>query len=103
MIGLTLLARAILSAQTAAITVTVPQEKVIVKLVCRNQTVSVLSTPQGVRYSASDLAGKTLFGATTLQNLKTDHPEVYRLVESSVCTSDGVPMIDASVELSADR
>lgn len=68
-----------------------PSGPVIVRLVGRHQSVIVTSSGQGPRYSVRDNSGKMLVANATLDQLRTDHPDVYRLVEPSIA-------VDASVE-----
>jgi hypothetical protein len=87
MFGLALLARAAFAAQMAAAPTPDAQNgRVIVRLVSRNNDVSVLSTSAGVRYSAVDKAGRTLVSNSTLDGLKAEHPEIHRLLDASIAT-----------------
>lgn len=96
MIGFTLMPRVVFAAFLAAAvspaTPTQPnpksQGRVIVRLVCRQQTISVLATSAGVRYSATDLAGHEIFSAVSLQTVKADHPEIYKLIAPTLCSAD---------------
>jgi hypothetical protein len=98
MMGLALIARAVLASQLAAASTTAPDQKVIVKLECRHETISVVATRDGVRYSASDKTGKLLVNAVTLDTLKSDHPQIYKQVAPTVCARELKTTAYAGVE-----
>lgn len=68
-----------------------PQGPVIVRLVGRHETITVTSSPNGPLYTAQTSNGETLVANATLDELKAEHPEIYRLLEPGVAA-------DASVE-----
>jgi hypothetical protein len=72
-------------------------DRVIVRLACRQQTISILSTPTGVRYSAADTAGHEFFSAIPLETLKADHPEIYRLIAPTFCRAEDCPVAIGTV------
>jgi hypothetical protein len=111
MIGFTLMPRVVLAALLAAAvapaTPTQPSAKsegrVIVRLVCRQQNISVLATSNGVRYSAADSAGHELFSAASLETVKADHPEIYKLIAPTLCSADSASSLIATVDVDAIR
>jgi hypothetical protein len=111
MIGFTLMPRFVFAALLAAAlppaTPTQPSAKsdgrVIVRLVCRQQTISVLATSSGVRYSAADQAGHELFSAASLETVKANHPEIYKLIAPTLCSADSAPTAIATVDVDSVR
>jgi hypothetical protein len=107
MIGLSLVPHVVFAALLAAAlppaTPTQPsansEGRVIVRLVCRKQTISVLATSSGVRYSASDQAGHEIFSAVPLASMKADHPEIYNLIAPTLCSADSAPTAIATVDV----
>ena len=87
MVGLALLARLAFASQVATAPATAPDDKVIIRMVARHNEISIVSTPQGVRYSAFDKQGKMLISKATLDELKQQHPQVYRLLYPTICVS----------------
>ena len=79
MFGLAMLARIAFVAQTAAVP-TPKDGKVIVRLVSRHNDISAVATRDGVRYSAVDKSGQTLVTNASLDDLKQQHPDLYRQV-----------------------
>lgn len=67
-----------------------PQGPVIVRLVGRHQTITVTSGPAGALYSAQTATGKMIVANATLDELRTDHPEVYRLLEPGIAADASV-------------
>lgn len=107
MIGFTLMPRVVFAALLAAAlppaTSSQPaaaksQGRVIVRLVCRQQTISVLAASNGVRYSAADLAGHEIFSAVPLESVKTDHPEIYKLIAPTLCSTDSAPTAISAID-----
>ncbi len=98
MIGLALIARAVLASQLAATAPAAPADKVIVRLQCRHETISVLATKAGVRYSAADETGKLLVNAVTLDTLKSDYPHLYKQVAPTVCAREAKSTAYAGIE-----
>jgi hypothetical protein len=86
MFAFILFARMTLALQVA--TAPAQDGRVIVRLVSRRQDISVLSTAQGVRYSAADKQGRILVSEATLADLKQEHPEIYNLIAPVVCSAD---------------
>jgi hypothetical protein len=111
MIGLTLVPRVVFAALLAAAlppaTPTQPSAKsegrMIVQLVCRKQTISVLATSSGVRYSAADQAGHEIFSAASLESVKADHPEIYNLIAPTLCSADSAPTAIATIDVDSVR
>lgn len=79
-------------------------QRVIVRMVGRNQTLTVGSTAHGLVYSVADASGNMLLNAGTLEQLRVKHPQLWRQVQTGVALGDsssrGV-IIDASVGLDA--
>jgi hypothetical protein len=87
----------------------VPQGPVILHLVSRHQIITATSSPTGPRYSARTSDGTSIVVNATLDELQTDHPEVYRLLQPGVASdasaerppldrdtpSEGLPMLHA--------
>jgi hypothetical protein len=61
-----------------------PQGPVIVRLVGQHPTITVTSTPDGPRYSAKANDGRTIVANATLDELRAQHPEIYKYVEPGV-------------------
>ncbi|HEX3356076.1 MAG TPA: hypothetical protein VHS31_03755 [Tepidisphaeraceae bacterium] len=101
MLALILFARMTLALQVA--TAPAHDGRVIVRLVSRQQDISVLSTAHGVRYSAADKQGRILVSNATLLDLKQQHPEIYKLIAPVVCSTADAPAAYAGMEISADR
>lgn len=53
----------------------------IVRLVSRNQTITVTAGPTGPLYSQSDATGHVTVKPATLQELRAEHPDLYRQVQ----------------------
>jgi len=87
MFGLAMVARLAFAAH-AAMTPGHTDGKVIVRLASQHGAISVLSTENGVRYSATDKSGKTLVSNATLQDLKEQHPDLYRQVTPVFSATD---------------
>ena len=87
MIGLAFIAKIAFAAQMAA--VPAPKDgKTIVRLVSRHDNISIVSTSHGVRYSATDTSGRTIVTDATLDDLKEQHPELYRKVMPTLSRAD---------------
>jgi hypothetical protein len=79
-------------------------ERVIVRMVGRNKTLTVGSTRHGRVYSVADASGKVLMNGGTLEELRVQHPELWRQVQTGLALSDspsGGEIIDASIGLEA--
>ena len=57
---------------------------VIVRLVARKSTITVTAGPHGPLYSAADESGRAVVSNATLEQLRKDHPNVYRQVEPTL-------------------
>src|SRR5688572_25354692 len=66
-----------------------PAGPVIVHLVGRHETITVTSSPRGPLYSARSALGDTIVANATLDELRTEHPEIYRLLEPGVAADAG--------------
>jgi hypothetical protein len=62
----------------------------IVRIVSRDQTVIVTAGPHGSLYSVNDADGRTLVANASLDELRDQHPDIYRLLEHGIA--------DASVD-----
>jgi len=69
---------------------------VIVHLVGRHETITVTSSPRGPLYSARNAGGETIVANATLDELRAEYPEIYRLLEPGVAA-------DASADVSSRR
>ena len=98
MFGLALIARLAIATNTAALPAGANNGKVIVRLVSRTHDISAISTPQGVRYSAVDKSGHVLVTNATLDDLKTQHPELYRQLAPTLCKSTDTPTAYAGMD-----
>lgn len=92
MFGPALLARALFAAQMTAAPLPDSGGRVIVRLEARRSDVSVISTPAGVRYSATDKAGRPIVSNATLDELAESYPDIYRLIRPA-----NALMMDASI------
>jgi hypothetical protein len=66
---------------------------VIVHLVGQHQAMTVTSGPDGPLYTAKTADGQPIVANATLQQLREQHPEVYRFVEPTMAVradTDGV-------------
>jgi hypothetical protein len=95
MFGLTIAAHILLAAQTAGAPAT--NGRVIVRLVSQHEQISVLAAAGGVRYSATDAQGKMLVSNASLDELREQHPELYRHIAPTISASaaDAISIIDA--------
>lgn len=64
-----------------------PADPVIVRLVGRETTVTITSTPAGPRYSAATRAGESLASNLSLSELRDQHPDLYQFVHPSAIAS----------------
>ena len=74
----------------ATIFVAATPDVVIVRLVGRRNTVTILAGTNGPQYSVTDPAGRTVVSRASLQELRTLHPEAYRLVQPDVTAYAGL-------------
>ena len=65
-------------------------DRVIVRLVGRRQTVTVLAGRHCSLYSVSDPSGKELVSHVTLEELRLRNPEAYRLVQPGATAFAGL-------------
>src|SRR5688572_19503094 len=67
-----------------------PQGPVIVRLVGQHQSITVTSGPDGPLYTAQTADGQPIVANATLEELRADHPEIYRFVEPGVAADASV-------------
>src|SRR4051812_33364277 len=69
---------------------TAPAYRTIVRVVARDITVTISAGPQRTLYSASDAKGIVVASNVTLDELRDQHPDVYKQVQPALCvdTSD---------------
>ena len=67
----------------------------IVRIVSRDQTITITAGPHGSLYTAATSNGKILVANATLDQLRTVHPDVYRQV-NKVVALDASAVIDCS-------
>jgi hypothetical protein len=65
---------------------TVDGYPVIVRIVGRRQTITVTAGPDCPLYSAATNDGKTVVAAATLEQLRREHPDLYRHIDSTFAT-----------------
>ena len=68
----------------------VVSDRVIVRLVGRRQTVTVLAGHHGSLYSVSDPSGKEIVSHATLEELRLRNPDAYRLVQPGATAFAGL-------------
>jgi hypothetical protein len=78
------------SAVQAATSPTPAVEPMIVRLVSRNNSITIFAGPGHSLYSATDAAGKTIVSKATLDELKISHPELYQRVAPGVTAYAGL-------------
>ena len=76
-----------------------PHGPVIVHLVSRHQALTVTSSPSGPRYSARASNGTPIVANATLDELRTDHPEIYRLLHPGVAADAGAARVPVLADL----
>jgi len=65
------------------------QSRLITRLVGRDLTITILSSPRGPLYTAADRSGHTLARNLTLDELRAAHPALHQQIEPAVAgTSD---------------
>jgi hypothetical protein len=69
-------------------------DRVIVRLVSRRHTVTVLAGQRGSLYSVSDPAGRELVSRVTLEELRVRNPDAYRLVQPGATAFAGIGSLD---------
>jgi hypothetical protein len=60
--------------------------RVITRLVGQRQTITITSTPEGVRYSVA-VDGKTILAGATIEELRLKNPESFRQIQSSIANT----------------
>jgi hypothetical protein len=76
---------------------------VIVRLVGRDKEVTICASPDGPVFSASTLDGEVLVTHVSLEELRENHPSLYRFVHPALVTDASgdngiaVPMIHADI------
>ena len=85
MFGLAIFARLLVSTQMAAVGTHGQDGKTIVRLASQHNDISVIATDHGVRYSATDKSGRVLVSNATLDDLKQQHPDLYRQLAPATC------------------
>jgi len=65
-------------------------DRVIVRLVGRRQTVTVLAGHHGSLYSVSDPSGRELVSRATLDELRVRNPDAYQLVQPGTTAFAGM-------------
>jgi len=65
-------------------------DRVIVRLVGRRQTVTVLAGHHASLYSVSDSSGRELVSHVTLEELRLRNPDAYRLVQPGATAFAGL-------------
>src|SRR5689334_18062709 len=65
-------------------------DRVIVRLVGRRQTVTILAGHHGSLYSVSDPSGRELVSRATLDELRVRNPDAYRLVQPGTTAFAGL-------------
>jgi len=66
-------------------------DRVIVRLVSRRHTVTVLA---GSRYTVTDPSGRELISRATLEELRVRNPDAYRLVQPGATAFAGIGPIE---------
>jgi hypothetical protein len=69
--------------------------RTIVRLVGQHATVTISSSATGPVYSATDSHGKSIVKNATIEELRANHPELYRQINPAVC-------VEADARLIAD-
>ena len=75
--------------RTAAPKAATVQFPVIVRLVGRNQTITITSGPHGPLYSASSRGGELIVQNATLEQLRSEHPQLYRQIAPATADAQG--------------
>lgn len=75
---------------------------VIVRLVGGTKTLTIASTPRGPVYSVAGPDGQTLLSQGTLDDLRRQHPDLYRHVRSAVVSAGEDLIPDAQRDDSLD-
>jgi hypothetical protein len=92
-------------ASAAAHQTTAPAYRTIVRLVGRDLTVTISAGPHRTLYSAKDAKGTLLASNVTLDELRDQHPDVYKQVQPALCvdaTDAGKPAASDGVWAGAD-
>jgi hypothetical protein len=72
--------------------------RVIVRIAGRAKTLTIAATPRGPVYSVAGSDGQTLLSQGTLDDLRRQHPELYRHVRSAIVSTDQSTPAPASGE-----
>ena len=65
----------------------------IVRLVGQHATITISSSASGPVYSAADSRGKSIVKDATLQQLRANHPDLYRQISPAVCAQADARLI----------
>jgi len=68
---------------------------VIVRLVGRNQTITITSGPRGPLYSAVNRAGELIVQSATLEQLRREHPQLYRQIAPATAGTEDILILAA--------
>ena len=72
--------------------------KTIVHIVSQNQTVTVSSSPTGLRYSLKDSGGRVLLADASAEKFAELHPELYQNIRHYIAVkSDDAPIPSATI------
>ncbi len=77
-------------APTPVVHTPVLSDRVIVRLVGRRQTVTVLAGHRGSLYSVTDPSGRETVSHATLEELRLRNPDAYRLVQPGATAFAGL-------------
>ncbi len=86
------------SAEPAAAKVSGAPAVKIVDLVGRDEVITISAGPAGPLYSARTHSGHLLVADATLQQLRTEHPDIYLQI-SGAASVDPAPVLDGRVDL----
>lgn len=75
---------------------------VIVRLVGRDKEVTICAGPDGPVFSASTKAGEVLVTHVTLEELRENHPSLYRFVHPALVTDASGEELQSSPMIHAD-
>ena len=70
----------------------------IVRVVGRNQNVIVKAGPTGPLVTITDGHGREVVSGVTMDELRTQHPDAYRLLNGTASTGE----LDASIEIAGE-
>jgi hypothetical protein len=76
------------------------ENPVIVRVVGRNEALTISSGARGVAYSVKGVDGRAMLSRGTLEDLRRVDPVLYRQVNSGLAAAEeGSPMLDASADV----